>query len=71
MQKTITMLCLLVMMTATAFAQSTKTMLRLPDTGQNVGYTTTFCEDNDYNINLPFFINNNNGTTKDTITGLV
>jgi len=48
-----------------------KTMLRLPDTGQNTSYTATFGEDNDYSINTPFFINNGNGTVTDTITGLM
>ncbi len=48
-----------------------KTMLRLPDTGENTGYTSTFGEDADYAINTPFFINNGNGTVTDTITGLM
>ena len=57
---------------ATVVAQSVqKTMKRLPDTGQKNSYTTTFGEDNDYNINVPFFVKNNNGTTIDTITGLM
>jgi hypothetical protein len=32
-----------------------KTMLRIPDTGQNTSYTNTFGEDNDFTINVPFF----------------
>jgi hypothetical protein len=48
-----------------------KTMLRLPDTGQTSGYTTTFGEDNDYTINAPFFMVNGNGTVSDTLTGLM
>ena len=48
-----------------------KTMLRLPDTGQKNSYTNTFGEDNDYNINTPFYINNGNGTITDTITSLI
>ena len=48
-----------------------KTMLRLPDTGQNSSYTNTFGEDNDFNINIPFFIINGDGTVTDTITGLM
>jgi hypothetical protein len=48
-----------------------KTMRRLPDTGENSGYTSTFGEDADYLYNVPFFINNGNGTIKDTITGLL
>lgn len=39
----------------TSYGQSvTKTMKRLPDTGQNTSYTTTFGEDNDYTIHAPF-----------------
>ncbi|MEI7978893.1 MAG: DUF1566 domain-containing protein [Bacteroidota bacterium] len=54
------------------FAQSTtKSMLRLPDTGQKNSYTNTFGEDNDYSINLPFYIDNKNGTITDTVTGLM
>ena len=48
-----------------------KTMKRLPDTGQTSDYTATFGEDADYTINPPFYINNNNGTTTDTVTGLM
>ena len=48
-----------------------KTMKRLPDTGQTSDYTPTFGEDADYSINPPFYINNANGTTTDTVTGLV
>ncbi len=56
----------------TFFAQSVaKTMLRLPDTGQTAGFTTTFGEDNDYNQNVPFFINKNALITSDTVTGLM
>lgn len=46
-------------------------MKRLPDTGQKLSYTNTFGEDNDYIINSPFYINNNDGTITDTITGLM
>jgi len=48
-----------------------KTMLRLPDTGQTMSYTSTFGEDNDYSIYPPYFIINGNGTITDTITGLM
>lgn len=48
-----------------------KTMLRLPDTGQNTSYTNTFGEDADYNINTPFYILNGNGTVTDTVTSLM
>ena len=65
-----TILCSLV--TLLSFAQSVcKTMLRLPDTGETTSYTNTFGEDNDYNINSPFFITNGNGTVTDTLTGLM
>jgi len=52
-------------------AQTFKTMIRLPDTGANTSYTNTFGEDNDYNINIPTFINNGDGTITDTVTGLM
>lgn len=48
-----------------------KTMLRLPDTGQNISYTNTFGEDNDYNFNTPLFRVNGNGTVTDSVTGLM
>ncbi len=48
-----------------------RTMKRLPDTGQKNSYTSTFGEDNDYSINVPFYIKYNNGTTLDTVTGLL
>ncbi|MBL7975037.1 MAG: DUF1566 domain-containing protein, partial [Candidatus Kapabacteria bacterium] len=48
-----------------------KTMKRLPDTGQTKSYTDTFGEDNDYTINPPFIVKNNNGTAIDTVTGLM
>ncbi len=56
---------------AVSFAQVPKTMLRLPDTGQNQSYTNTFGEDADFNMNVPFFIKGTNGTVIDTITGLM
>lgn len=53
-------------------AQSVKkSMLRLPDTGEKMSYTSTFGEDNDYTINTPFFVDNGNGTLTDTVTGLM
>ena len=58
--------------TTIMFAQSiTKTIKLLPDTGQNTSYTTVFGEDNDYNINIPSFTNNNTGTVTDNITSLM
>jgi len=52
-------------------SQVIKSMKRLPDTGQNTSYTLTFGEDNDFNIDMPYFIDNGDGTVLDTITGLV
>jgi hypothetical protein len=61
-----------ILITTFSFGQSvTKTMNLLPDTGQNISYTTTFGEDNDYTINAPSFTNNSNGTITDTVTGLM
>jgi len=48
-----------------------KTMYRLPDTGENSDYTSTFGEDADYTINPPAFINNSDGTVTDTVTRLM
>ena len=61
-----------ILITTFSFGQNvTKTMSLLPDTGQNLSYTTTFGEDNDYNINVPSYTNNGNGTITDNITGLM
>jgi hypothetical protein len=55
-----------------AFGQSaTKTMLRLPDTGQTSDYTATYGEDSDFSINPPVFTHNGDGTVTDTVTGLM
>ena len=55
-----------------SFGQSiNKTMLRLPDTGQNTSYTNTFGEDADYDINTPFYLLNGNGNVTDTVTSLM
>ncbi len=71
MKKTI-ITSLLFLISVFIFAQSTtKSMLRLPDTGQKNSFTNTFGEDNDYSINLPYYIDNKNGTITDTITGLM
>lgn len=45
-------------------------MNKLPDTGQEIKYTTTFGEDADYVINPPSFTDNGDGTIKDNVTGL-
>src|SRR3990167_8271428 len=50
---------------------STWTMLKLPDTGQTISYTSTFGEDNDYTINPPSYTDNGNGTITDNVTGLI
>lgn len=66
--------CLFSLITAALFSNAqnvSKTMLRLPDTGETTSYTTTFGEDNDYTINPPFFIDNADGTVTDTVTGLM
>jgi hypothetical protein len=58
--------------TTFSFAQSiTKTVNLLPDTGQNLSYTTIFGEDNDYTINSPSYTDNGDGTITDIITGLM
>lgn len=55
-----------------SFSQnSNKTINLLPDTGQNICYTTNFGEDNDYLINVPSYTNNSNGTITDNVTGLM
>jgi hypothetical protein len=55
-----------------SFGQSvSKTMLRLPDTGETTSYTSTFGEDADFSINVPFFTLNGDGTVTDTVTGLM
>ena len=46
-------------------------LLHLPDTGQIIGYTSTFGEDSDYAIHPPAYLNNGNGTISDKVTGLM
>ena len=48
-----------------------RTMLKLPDTGETMSYTTTFGEDNDFMINVPNLVDNGDGTVTDSITGLM
>lgn len=48
-----------------------RTMKRIPDTGQYGDFTSTFGEDNDYAMNVPYYVNNYDGTITDTITGLM
>jgi len=72
MVKLLQIFLIVVALNCNSFSQSvTKSMLRLPDTGQTNSYTNTFGEDNDYNFNAPYFIVNGNGTVTDTITGLM
>jgi len=52
-------------------AQTYKTFKKLPDTGQNTSYTNTFGEDNDYQLNVPGFINLSANRVLDTVTSLV
>jgi hypothetical protein len=62
--------CMAIILPGYATAQ-TKTMKRLPDTGQTQSFTNTFGEDSDYLLNSPFFIVNGDGTVTDTVTGLM
>lgn len=63
---------LVLFITSIAFGQSvTKSIRLLPDTGQTTSYTTTFGEDNDYNINVPSYSDNGDGTVTDNVTGLI
>lgn len=48
-----------------------RTAIKLPDTGQNLGYTTTFGEDNDYSINPPKLSLYQKGMVYDSITTLI
>ncbi len=70
--KIILLLTIILCTASSSFSQSVmRTMLRLPDTGQNQSFTNTFGEDNDYNLHPQFFIDNSNGTITDTVTGLM
>jgi hypothetical protein len=48
-----------------------KTIDKLPDTGQVKDFTATFGEDSDYLIQVPAYLNHNDGTVTDKITGLM
>ena len=70
--KKISILLQLALITSVINAQTTtKSMSKLPDTGQTGDFTTTFGEDVDYTINAPSFTNNGNGTITDNVTGLM
>ncbi len=72
MKKSLVNALLFLFITTNIIAQSvSKTMKRLPDTGQTASYTNTFGEDADYNFNAPAFILGGNGTVKDTVTTLM
>lgn len=67
-----TLVLLFVIAAAAAAAQPlTRTMSRLPDTGQNVSYTSTNGEDSDYSIFPPTYSIHGNGTVTDSVTGLM
>lgn len=71
MKKIIVSFCLLINAVLLLAQSTTKTMKRLPDTGETTSYTNTFGEDADFNIYPPFFLLNGNGTVTDTVTGLM
>lgn len=64
-------LSIVLLITNIGFAQTTKKLKLLPDSGQKSSYSNIFGEDCDYTINPPFFVNNNDGTITDTVTGLM
>ncbi len=71
MKRKLSLFCA-ILITSLSIAQSiSKTMKRLPDTGETMSYTTTLGEDNDFSINPPYFTINGNGTVTDTVTGLM
>lgn len=65
------LICLILMLSNQAFAQTFKTFKKLPDTGQNTSYTNTFGEDNDYQLNVPGFINLSANRVLDTVSSMV
>lgn len=65
------LLVLFLMVSFNSYAQVSKTMNYLPDTGETTSYTSTFGEDNDYNDHIPTYQNNGDGTITDTVTGLM
>jgi len=71
MNKSIYVLIFLFTINSSSGQSIVKTMKNLPDTGENVSYTATNGEDNDYMINPPFFLLNGNGIVTDTMTGLM
>ena len=71
MKKNILAFCMLFSAMLAVAQSTTKTMKRLPDTGETTSYTNTFGEDADFTIYPPFFLINGNGTVTDTVTGLM
>lgn len=71
MRKIFLSFCMFLSATYITAQSTTKTMKRLPDTGETTSYTNTFGEDADFNIYPPFFLINGNGTVTDTVTGLM
>jgi hypothetical protein len=71
MKKNILFFCMLFSAIIAVAQSTTKTMKRLPDTGETTSYTNTFGEDADFTIYHPFFLINGNGTVTDTVTGLM
>ena len=69
--KTSFVILLVLSLNKTYSQQAVRTMLRIPDTGQNTSYTSTFGEDNDYTIYAPAFSAISNGTTIDLQTTLM
>lgn len=69
--KLILKITLFVFISATQFNAQKLIPFRLPDTGQNTGYTSTSGEDADFIINPMSFTDNGDGTITDNITGLM
>jgi Protein of unknown function (DUF1566)/Abnormal spindle-like microcephaly-assoc'd, ASPM-SPD-2-Hydin/YHYH protein/Putative Ig domain len=55
----------------TTYPMAASSMLKLPDTSQTLDSTATTGEDADYTTNSQSFIDNNNGTVTDNVTGLM
>ena len=53
------------------FYTSQPNLLKLTDTNQNVSYSNTFGEDNDYSVNPPSYRDNGDGTVTDNVTDLM
>ena len=72
MRTRLAFLALAILFSTSASAQLAKrTIHRLPDTDQLTSYTTTPGEDCDFRFNMPGYVNPGDGTTLDTVTGLM